>query len=67
MKLSIRQFLRPSSLEAERPYFVILSSMDLGSRMKVGRVTLLRSAPGRNWEMMWDSTVGEVSFPLLTW
>lgn len=32
--------------------FVILSSMLLGSRMKVGRVTLLRSAPGRSWEMM---------------
>lgn len=28
------------------PYLVILSSMERGSRMNVGRVTLLRSAPG---------------------
>ena len=41
-----------------KAYFVILSSMDLGSRMKVGRVTLLRSAPGRNCEMMWERTAG---------
>lgn len=27
-------------------YFVMRSNMLLGSRMKVGRVTLLRSAPG---------------------
>lgn len=31
---------------------VILSNMLRGSRMKVGRTTLLRSAPGRSWEMM---------------
>lgn len=31
---------------------VILSSMLRGSRMKVGRVTRLKSAPGRSWEMM---------------
>lgn len=37
--------------------FVILSSIDLGSKMKVGRVTRLRSAPGRNWDMIWDRTV----------
>lgn len=30
------------------PYFVILSSMERGSRMKVGKVTLPRSAPGRS-------------------
>jgi hypothetical protein len=29
-------------------YFVILSSIDLSSRMNVGSVTLLRSAPGLN-------------------
>lgn len=29
-----------------RLYFVMRSNMLLGSRMKVGRVTLLRSAPG---------------------
>lgn len=33
-------------------YFVILSSIDLGSKMNVGRTTLLRSAPGRSWEMI---------------
>lgn len=29
-------------------YLVILSSMDLGSRMNVGSTTLLKSAPGRS-------------------
>lgn len=38
------------------PYLVIRSSMLRGSRMKVGRTTLLRSAPGRSWEMMCDRT-----------
>lgn len=38
-------------------HFVILSSIDLGSRMKVGNVTRLKSAPGRSWEMMWERTV----------
>lgn len=33
-------------------HFVMRSNMDRGSRMKVGRVTRLRSAPGRNCEMM---------------
>lgn len=37
-------------------HFVILSSIDRGSRMNVGRVTRLRSAPGRNREMMCEST-----------
>ena len=37
-------------------YFVILSSIDLGSRMKVGSTTLLRSAPGRSCEIICDST-----------
>lgn len=40
----------------ESSYFVILSNIDLGSRMKVGRTTLLRSAPGRNCEMMCERT-----------
>ena len=44
---------------AAKSYFVILSSMDLGSSKNVGKVTLLKSAPGRNWEMMWDSTTAE--------
>lgn len=37
-------------------HFVILSSMLRGSRMKVGRTTRLRSAPGRSWEMMCERT-----------
>lgn len=37
-------------------YFVIRSSILRGSRIKVGKTTLLRSAPGRRWEMMWEST-----------
>lgn len=36
--------------------FVIRSSMERGSRIKVGNVTLLRSAPGRSWAMMCEST-----------
>ena len=36
--------------------FVIRSSIDRGSRIKVGSVTLLRSAPGRNWDMMCPRT-----------
>jgi hypothetical protein len=38
-------------------YFVILSNIDRSSRMKVGRVILDRSAPGRSWAMMCESTV----------
>lgn len=37
--------------------FVILSSIDLSSRMNVGNVTLLRSAPGLNCAIMCESTV----------
>jgi hypothetical protein len=46
--------------------FVMRSSMDRGSRMKVGSVTRLRSAPGRNCDMICMSTVVQVScfFPL---
>lgn len=43
----------PSAVDTD---FVIRSSIDLGSNIKVGRVTRLRSAPGRSWEMMWDRT-----------
>jgi hypothetical protein len=39
-------------------YFVILSNMDLGSSIKVGKTTLLKSAPGRSCDMIWDSTSG---------
>lgn len=38
-------------------YFVILSNILRGSRMNVGRTTRLRSAPGRNCEMIWDRTI----------
>lgn len=37
-------------------YFVMRSSMLRGSRIKVGRTTLLRSAPGRSCCMMCMST-----------
>ena len=38
-------------------HFVILSSMLRGSRIKVGKTTRLRSAPGLSWEMMWERTI----------
>lgn len=38
-------------------YFVILSSMLFGSRMKVGSVIRLRSAPGRNCEIIDINTI----------
>lgn len=41
----------------EYTHLVILSSMLLGSRIKVGSTTRLRSAPGRSCEMMWERTV----------
>lgn len=37
-------------------YFVIRSSIDFGSKMNVGKVTLFRSAPGRNCDMICEST-----------
>lgn len=40
-------------------HFVIRSSMDRGSKMKVGRVTRLKSAPGRSCDMICMSTVNE--------
>lgn len=46
-------------------YFVIRSSIDLGSSMNVGSVTLLRSAPGRSCDMMWESTVGSGAYQRL--
>ena len=47
----------PAIESVQVSYFVILSSIDLGSSMKVGSVTLLRSAPGRNCDMIWESTM----------
>ena len=41
---------------AAHTYFVMRSSIDRGSRMKVGRTTRLKSAPGRSWEMICEST-----------
>jgi hypothetical protein len=37
-------------------HFVILSSIDLGSKMNVGNVTRERSAPGRSWDMICKRT-----------
>lgn len=39
-------------------HLVIRSSIDRGSKMNVGRVIRLRSAPGRSCEIMWVSTAG---------
>lgn len=44
-----------------KPYFVIRSNMLRGSRMKVGKTTLLRSAPGLSCEMICDRTGDKVS------
>lgn len=38
----------PIESRAMQTHFVIRSSIDRGSRMKVGRVTRLKSAPGRS-------------------
>lgn len=43
---------------------MIRSSMDRGSRMKVGRDILLRSAPGLSCDMM-DSSTAIISVCLL--
>jgi hypothetical protein len=45
------------SLYSRTTHFVMRSSIDRGSRMKVGSVTRLRSAPGRSCDMMWESTI----------
>lgn len=37
-------------------HFVMRSSMDLSSKMNVGRVIRDRSAPGRSWAMMCERT-----------
>lgn len=51
----------PDKLRKGRTYLVMRSSIDLGSRMKVGRTTRLKSAPGRSCEMICERTV----FPML--
>ena len=45
-----------SQTRESNAYLVIRSSIDFGSKMNVGKVTLLRSAPGRNCDMIWEST-----------
>ena len=46
-------------------HLVIRSNMDFGSRIKVGRVILLRSAPGRSCDII-DSRTAPISIsPLL--
>ena len=57
MKLVVISQSLPSAAFVAWAHFVILSSIDLSSRMNVGRVTRERSAPGRNCEMMCESTV----------
>jgi hypothetical protein len=53
MKLSIGITISQSiTARSEHTYLVIRSSMERGSRMKVGSTTRLRSAPGRSWEMI---------------
>jgi len=50
-----------------RSYFVILSSMLRGSRMNVGKTTLLRSAPGLSWDMICDRTEAVVVSWVAPW
>lgn len=47
----------PDKLRKGRTYLVMRSSIDLGSRIKVGRTTRLKSAPGRSCEMICERTV----------
>jgi hypothetical protein len=47
-----------ASLGPRTAYFVILSSIDRSSRIKVGSVILDRSVPGRNCDMMCERTLG---------
>jgi hypothetical protein len=55
MKLPISQHMRRSSCVESATHFVMRSSIDRGSRIKVGSVTRLKSAPGRSCDMMWES------------
>lgn len=50
-----RQRMAPEKLS----HLVMRSSIDRGSRMKVGSVTRLRSAPGRSCDMMCESTAAQ--------
>jgi hypothetical protein len=47
----------PSYRPPRYTHFVILSNILLGSKMNVGNTTLLKSAPGRNCEMMCERTI----------
>jgi hypothetical protein len=46
--------------------FVMRSSIDRGSRIKVGSVTRLKSAPGRSCDMMCESTASDVLVSIQT-
>lgn len=60
------QLIRSTCIHSyQKTDFVILSSMDRGSRMKVGKATRLRSAPGRNWEMICERTALSISETLV--
>jgi hypothetical protein len=63
-RVSMARFSAMRSLRAgagrRAANLVIRSSMLRGSRMKVGRVTRLRSAPGRSWEMRCERTMAMV-------
>lgn len=63
MKLSAMSAQNPSGNAPGRitTHFVILSSILRGSRMKVGKTTRLRSAPGRSCEMMCERTERVIS------
>ena len=49
--------IKPKRFASTQTHFVMRSSIDRGSRMKVGRVTRLKSAPGRSWDIICMSTV----------
>lgn len=54
--MKLTQIVRDQPEPEQTAYFVIRSSIDFGSKMNVGRVTLFRSAPGRNCDMICEST-----------
>jgi len=61
----LHEAVRTSAASLKQPkykmYFVMRSNMLLGSRIKVGRVIRLRSAPGRSCEIIDISTDSQVS------
>ena len=57
MKLRVLLAPRHKTSVCILAYLVILSSIDRSSKMKVGRVILDRSAPGRSCDMMCERTI----------